>query len=179
MMNSGKMTTIARPYVAAAFECAEAKNALPAWETMLNNAAQLTADAKVQALLATPGMTTEALGDFYCDLLATSLDTERTNFIRLLAENKRLSVLPDIAQLFQEARASREKTMKVEVWSAIPLDEAYQQKLITALTRRLQRQVTLQCEIDPALLGGVLVRAGDLVIDGSIRGKLNRLNEFI
>ncbi|MDR3478134.1 MAG: F0F1 ATP synthase subunit delta [Gammaproteobacteria bacterium] len=179
MMNSGKMTTIARPYVAAAFEYALAKKALPAWEAMLLAAANLTIDPRVTVLLASPGVTTDQLGDFYCDILASYLDAEMTNFIRLLAENNRLSVLPDIAALFKEARAAQEKTMIVEVQSAAPLEEAYKQKLVTALTKRLQRQVELQCEIDPALLGGVLIRAGDTVIDGSIRGKLNRLNEFI
>ena len=178
-MNSGKMTTIARPYVAAAFEYASANNALPAWELMLQAASEITHDPKVEALLTTPGITMDQLGDFYCGILASNLDAAQTNFIRLLAENNRLSMLPDILILFKEARAAEEKTMLVEVRSAAPLDAAYQQRLVTALTKRLQRQVELQCEVDPDLLGGVLVRAGDTVIDGSIRGKLNRLNEFI
>lgn len=179
MMTSGKLTTIARPYVAAAFECALAKNALPAWETLLKAAATITEDSAAHVILATPGITSKQLADFYCDILMPYLDAERTNFIRLLAENNRLTVLPDIYALFKEARAAQEQTIVVQVQSAVPLEEAYKQKLVKALTKRLQRQVELQCEIDPSLLGGVLVRAGDTVIDGSIRGKLNRLNEFI
>lgn len=178
-MNIGKMTTIARPYVVAAFECAEAKKTLPAWSAMLTAAAQLTQDSNVQALLATPGISSADIADFYCAALSSCLDEEKTNFIRLLAENKRLAILPDIAQLFEEARAAREKTMNVEVRSAAPLDAQQQDKLAAALSKRLQQQVALQCTVDPELLGGVWVRAGDIVIDGSIRGKLDRLNEYI
>ena len=178
-MDSGKMTTLARPYVAAAFEYALAKKDLPAWEAMLDAAASVTRDEQVQTLLETPGLSSNALADFYFDLLKSNLDAEKTNFLRLLADNNRLAVLPDIALLFKEARAAQEKTLTVEVVSAAPLDDDYKQKLIAALTERFQRQVELQCEVDKNLLGGVLVRAGDTVIDGSIRGKLNRLNEFI
>jgi F-type H+-transporting ATPase subunit delta len=173
------MTSVARPYVAAAFEYALAKNDLSAWESMLNSAAAITQNAAAAALLVNPKITKTQLAEFFCGILSASLNTERTNFIRLLAEKNRLSILPDIAELFKAARALQEKTMTVQVTSAVPLDNAYQQKLIQALTKRLQRQVELQTHVDPALLGGVMVRMNDTVIDGSIRGKLNRLIEFI
>ena len=173
------MTTIARPYATAVFEYALAEKDLQAWETLLQSATRITLNPSVAALLASPSVTTSQLIDLYCDLLASQLDAPKKNFIRLLAENERLSVLPDILTSFQASRAAQEKTVAVQVTSAVTLDDAYQQKLALALTKRLQRQVALQCKVDPALLGGVIVRAGDTVIDGSIRGKLARLNEFI
>jgi F-type H+-transporting ATPase subunit delta len=88
-------------------------------------------------------------------------------------------VLPDIANLFAYYRAEQEKNMTVQVASAVTLDQDYQKKLVTSLTKRLKRQISLQCTIDPTLLGGIVVRAGDSVIDGSVRGKLNRLYESL
>jgi F-type H+-transporting ATPase subunit delta len=179
MMDSSKMTTLARPYAAAAFEFASEKKALPAWQAMLQAAANITQHPGVAKLLASPGTTEKQLADLYCDLLAAQLDTQRENFLRLLAENSRLPLLPEIASLFLEARAAVEKTVDVQVISAEPLNADYQQKLVQALTKRLQRQVELHCEVDPDLLGGAIIRAGDTVIDGSIRGKLTRMSEFI
>jgi F-type H+-transporting ATPase subunit delta len=173
------MTTIARPYATAVFEYALAANDLAGWEAMLQSAANITLDTSVAALLWNPRITASQMSDLYCDLLKSQLDAPKKNFICLLAENERLAVLPDILKAFQASRAAQEKTISVQVTSAVALDEAYQQRLVTALTKRLQRQVELQCEVNPLLLGGVIVRAGDTVIDGSIRGKLARLNEFI
>lgn len=178
-MDSGKLTTIARPYAAAAFEYALANNALPEWETLLQSAATITDNATVINLLNSPDATPKKLSDLYCGVLGKTLNAQQKNFIQLLAENERLAVMPAIAALFSQARAEHEKTLSVEVTSAATLSPAYQQKLVTALTKRLQRQVELQCSVDPALLGGVVIRAGDTVIDGSIRGKLTRLNEFL
>jgi F-type H+-transporting ATPase subunit delta len=172
-------TTIARPYAAAAFEYALAKHDLPAWETMLQAAAFITKDEALARLLSSPHVTSQQLADVYYEMLAANLDPEKTNFIRLLAENSRLTSLPAIYELFQAARAAQEKTLSVQVVSAVKLTDAYKEKLKQALTKRLQRQVQLDCEIDTSLLGGAVVRAGDTVIDGSIRGKLMRLNEFI
>ena len=179
MIDSGKMTTIARPYAAAAFEYAIAKKALPAWETFLQSAASITKDAALKELFAIPSVSKKALADLYCDMLKPQLDAHKTNFLQLLAANSRLSVLPEISDLFTRARIEAEKKITVTVTSASPLDEKYEQKLIDALTKRLDRQVDLHSEVDPHLLGGIIVRAGDIVIDGSIRGKLLRLNEFI
>lgn len=176
---TGSMTTIARPYATAAFEYALQKNALLAWDEMLSSAALVAKDKAVVALLSNPTVTKQKMADFFCDILSSILDTEKSNFIRLLAENNRLSVLPDIANLFATYRAEQEKKLTVQVTSAIALDEAYKQKLAATLTSRLHLQVSLQCDIDPTLLGGIIVKAGDKVMDGSIRGKLNRLYESL
>jgi len=178
-MITGKMTTIARPYAVAAFEFARDKEALPAWESMLNAASLVTQDRAVQQLLTSPKVTSQQLANLYGDVLAKWLNSEMTNFIRLLADYDRLAVLPDIAGLFESYRAEQEKKLNIQVVSAVQLNDKYQQKLIDALTRRLQRQVMLECEIDPTLLGGAVITAGDIVIDGSVRGKLDRMVKFI
>lgn len=178
-MMTGKMTTIARPYAHAAFEYALAKKTLPAWEAMLSSAALVTENPQVQRLLSNPSISIGQITSFYCDVLASMLDEEQKNFLHLLADNGRLAALPDIAALFKTYRAEQEKTLTVQVTSAVDLDQSYKQKLADALTRRLQRKVTLQCDIDADLLGGAIVTAGDTVIDGSVRGKLNRLVESL
>lgn len=173
------MSTIARPYVAAAFEYAAAKKDLPAWETLLAAAADLAKDKAIVALLQNPQVTKEQLSGLFCEVLKPLLDTEKTNFIQLLAANNRLAVLPQIFTQFKLAREEKEKTITAQVVSATPLSKPYQEKLVKALSKRLDRKVELQCDINPELLGGVIVRAGDLVIDGSVSGKLTRLNDFI
>ncbi len=175
----GRMTTLARPYATAAFEYALQKNALSAWDEMLASAAFVAKDKAVLSLLASPAVSKQKMADFFCDVLSKVLDKEKRNFIYLLAEKNRLSVLPDISSLFKAYRAEHEKKLTVQVTSAIALDAAYQQELIATLSKRLQRQVSLQCDTDPSLLGGIVVKAGDRVMDGSVRGKLNRLYESL
>lgn len=178
-MITGELTTIARPYARAAFEYAVAKNDLASWEGILRSAAEMVQQKPIASLLSSPQMTTKQLTDLFCDVLEKLLDTEKRNFIHVLAVNKRLPVLPDIAALFASYRAEKEKTIQVNVSSAFPLDEPYKAKFINSLAKRLQRKVSLQCDVDATLLGGAIVRAGDLVIDGSVRGKLNRLLESL
>jgi F-type H+-transporting ATPase subunit delta len=178
-MKLTKMTTIARPYALAAFEYALDQDALSAWEAMLDAASLLTEDQSVQHLLTSPNITSEQIANLYCDVLAKLLNKEMTNFIQLLAEYDRLSILPDIAELFKAYSREQEKKLNVQVTSAVKLSEVYQEKLIAILTKRLRRQVMLECEVDPKLLGGAIVTAGDTVIDGSVRGKLDRMVKFI
>lgn len=173
------MTAIARPYVAAAFEYASAHQELPAWETMLETAAQIALNPSVTQLLMSPKINEQQRTSLFCEILASQLNEERKNFIRLLAENNRLTILPEIAALFKTYRATQEKTITVDVTSAVDLNADYQQKLMNALSIRLHRQVELECKVDPSLIGGVMIRAGDTVIDGTIKGKLARLVEFI
>lgn len=178
-MTTEKLTTIARPYALAAFEYAQEKSELPAWESMLKMAAIIAQDTEMTLLLQRPGVSSKQLAELFCDLLSKEMSNERRNFIFLLSEYDRLTALPEIAELFIHYRAEHEKTMTVQVTSAVKLNEAYQEKLVQALTKRLKRKISLQCLIDETLLGGVVVRAGDWVLDGSIRGKLNRMSEFV
>jgi F-type H+-transporting ATPase subunit delta len=178
-MTHGNLSTIARPYMSAAFEFAAEKKDLAAWEKMLDVAAAVTENEDVARLLASPSVPVASTTGLYLEILDKYLDEPKKNFIRLLAENGRLQALPAIAALFKETRAEQEKVISVEVTSSARLPDAYQQKLINALTKRLQRKVELDCKTDPAILGGAVIRAGDLVIDGSVRGKLTRLFESL
>lgn len=180
-MTTEKLNTIARPYALAAFEYALEKHELVSWEEMLITAASIADNEMMEKLLKNPDVTQGELSDIFCDILGKNknIDTEKKNFIYLLAEYERLSALPDIARLFITYRKDYEKIMTVQLTSASVLDAACEKKFTDALTRRLKRKVLLQCDIDETLLGGAIIRAGDTVIDGSIRGKLNRLLEFI
>lgn len=172
------MTIIARPYATAAFEYALEKQEIPAWQTFLETASQITNDKRVKRLLTDPAISKKQLAELYIGILQSDLNPERQNFIDLLAENNRLDILPEIVTLFRSYRTQHEKAIDVRVLSAVPLDDNYKQRLDTALSKRLQRKVTMEYAVDANLLGGILVRAGDMVIDGSIRGKLNRLLDF-
>jgi F-type H+-transporting ATPase subunit delta len=178
-MMTGNVTSIARPYALAAYEYALAKNDLPAWEELLQTAAVVAEDPLIIRLMTIPSINKTQLADLFIDVLASELNDEKKNFIRLLAEHKRYVVLPEIARQFANLRAEHDKKVTVEVSSATPLDAKQQEKLIEALTKRLKLQVALNCNIDPDLLGGAVIRIGDKVIDGSVRGKLQRLFDFI
>jgi F-type H+-transporting ATPase subunit delta len=171
--------TIARPYAKAAFEYARAAHSLKRWSAALGAAAAVVADPRVRALTKNPSWTTGALADFISGAaggaVGDQLDTGMQNFVRVLAENHRLGLLPEISAHFAALRAAAENTADVEVTSAVPLDAAQTDKLTMALELRLKRQVRMQTRVDSALLGGAVIRAGDLVIDGSLKGRLERL----
>jgi F-type H+-transporting ATPase subunit delta len=171
------LSSIARPYALAAFECARDKKQLPAWKDFLETAAFYAKQAEVAHILENPELPSAKIFDLFHELLAVQLDAERKNFLLLLAQNKRFNVLSEISDTFNAYYAALEKTSTVRVITATPAEEAFKRKLSEALTKRTKREVTLQCEIDPALIGGAIIHIGDRVIDGSIRGKLSRLLE--
>jgi F-type H+-transporting ATPase subunit delta len=167
--------TIARPYAKAAFEFARDSNAFPLWSQGLAAAAAVIADARVAALTKNPRWTAADLAGLVADCSGGTLDEHLKNFVKVLAENHRLTLLPEIAAHYESMRAAVENTVDVEVLSAVALDAAQQEKLAAALGARLKRRVRMQNSVDASLLGGAVVRAGDLVIDGSLKGRLQRL----
>ncbi len=167
--------TVARPYAKAAFEYARQANAFAAWSAGLGAAAEILSDARVGALTKSPRLTGADLAGFINGLVGPKLDQGMQNFIAVLAENHRLLLLPEIFAQFERLRAAVENTVDVEVVSAVALDAAQSAKLSEALARRFKRQVRLQNSVDSTLLGGAVVRAGDMVIDGSLKGRLERL----
>lgn len=171
----GNLSSIARPYALAAFEYARGKQQLATWKTFLESAADVARDARVAKLLANPEISSAKLLELFHGVLAPILDTERKNFLLLLSQNKRLMALPEISEAFNAHYNALEKSSQVRVVTAVEADDAFRQKLTQALTKRIQREVTLECEIDPSIIGGAVIHIGDRVIDGSIRGKLNRL----
>jgi F-type H+-transporting ATPase subunit delta len=167
--------TVARPYAKALFELALGQKKLDAWSEVIARAAAVVRDPRVRALLTSPHVTPDQLADFVMGVVGGKLDEDGRNFIRVLAHNRRLGFLPEIAAIYEKLKAEEENTVDVTVTSAVALDAALQKKFVAALKERLQRDVRLQCETDPGLLGGAILRADDLVIDGSLRGRLERL----
>lgn len=168
-------TTVARPYAQAVFDIAKGGKALPRWSEMLQLAATVAADVRVAALLGNPRVSREGLVKLFLTICGDRLTPEAQNLIRLLVENDRMDVLAEIAALYETYRAEAERTVEARVISAFPVDAAQQQQIAAMLKKRLGREVTLSCETDMSLLGGAVIRAGDLVIDGSVTGQLAKL----
>ncbi len=167
--------TIARPYAKAAFEYARGAGGFAAWSQGLRTAAEIVADSRLAGLIKSPQWGQIDLVNIIADVAGTKLDPAMRNFVRVLAENHRLLLLPEISARYEEFRSDAENTVDVEVISAIALSDAQQDKLAAALSKRLKRTVRMQNSIDATLMGGAVVRAGDLVIDGSLKGRLQRL----
>jgi F-type H+-transporting ATPase subunit delta len=167
--------TVARPYARAAFDHARADGSLAAWGTLLAHAAAAVEDERVAPLLGHPKTTPAALAELLLAVAGDGTGEGGRNFVRLLAENRRLALLPEIAGQFETLRAEHEHTADVEVVSAVPLDAAQRARFESAMSKRLARKVRLVTHVDASLLGGAIVRAGDFVIDGSLKGKLERL----
>ncbi len=168
-------STIARPYAQAAFDIARADGKLAGWSEMLQALAAVAADPAMQAVIADPAVDDEVVNGLFFDLCGNVLDDKGRNFVRVLTENGRLEVLPEIAALFEEQRAEAEKTVAAEVISAFPLSDAQQQEIVAALKKRLGRDVSLETKVDASIVGGAIVRAGDLVIDASVNSQLEKL----
>lgn len=174
-----ELTTIARPYAKAAFEFALANNALAQWSGMLQLAAVIAADPGVQALLGNPRITVSQLAELFHDVGGASFDEHGKNFLSLLADNQRIGALTEIAGLFDAMKAEHEKSVDVRVTAAAELSPELKAKLAAKLEAKLARKVNLSYDINPSLLGGVIIRAGDMVIDGSVRGKLDELGDAL
>jgi F-type H+-transporting ATPase subunit delta len=170
-------TTIARPYAKAIFEHALSENKLAEWSEYLLLLAQAVMTPEASLFINNPATTSEQQIELLQILNKASKSNESfNNLIRLLATNKRLMLLPEIKALYESHRSEQEKTLIVNVISFSALSSEQQNKLMDSLSKRLQRKVSLDISIDPSLLGGAIIRAGDLVIDGSVRGKLNKLS---
>ena len=167
--------TIARPYARAAFEEARQNGGLAPWSDALQAAALVVKDPRVATLLDDPRVKPEELARLVDDIAAAPLGEQGANFVRTLAHNHRLGYLPEIAELFGTFKDDAEGVADVTVTSAAALDQAQRARIVAALERRLKRKVRLHCETNPELIGGAILRTGDLVIDGSLRTRLNRI----
>lgn len=170
--------TIARPYAKAVFNTALAEQKLAEWSGYLHILAAVVQDARAAQFLTNPATTASQRSELLMEMLSAlsgTTDEQVKNFVDLLASNKRLLTLPDIMTLYEAMRAEQEKTMVVNVSSFGELSSAQQQQLIETLGKRLQRHVTLNVTIDKELIGGAVIHADDLVIDGSVRGKIDKL----
>ncbi len=166
--------TIARPYVQAAFEAAQKQGDLKGWSDMMQVLSELMANDDVKAVVTSPRVKTEQLEELMLQLVG-SPSKEQGNFIRILVQGGRLTVVPEIAHLFELLRAEAEKSAQVTVSSAFALTDEQQKKIATALKARLGTEVKLSCTVDKTLLGGIVIRMGDKVIDGSANTRLAEL----
>jgi F-type H+-transporting ATPase subunit delta len=167
--------TIARPYARAAFAHAHGAKALADWSKLLGAAAEGARHPKVAPLIGNPHVTGEELVELLGGLSKHAAGEGGRNFLKALAENRRLHLLPYIAEQFEQLRAEVEGVVDVEVVAARAIEAPQEKKLAAALARRLGREVRMHTRIDESLIGGAIVRAGDLVIDGSLKGRLERL----
>ncbi len=172
------LTTIARPYAKAAFDFAVEKGTLDQWSEMLTFTAEVANNAQIHELL-TSSTSASKLSEIFVAVCGDQVDEHGQNLIKVMAENGRLLALPDVCAQFLILKQELEKEINVDVTSAAVLSEEQKANISSKLEQRLERKVKLNCSVDETLLGGVIIRAGDLVIDNSARGQLGRLSDAL
>ncbi|OIQ93072.1 ATP synthase subunit delta [mine drainage metagenome] len=167
--------TTARPYAQAAFEEAQKLSDLKGWSEVLLSLAEAVNYPEIRNVISSPRVAKAQLGRLLGDILGGKLKPQQMNFINVLAENQRLLLLPEIASIFEVLKSEAEKSVDVVVDSAFELSAAQQDKIVSSLKKRMGREIKLTCNINKELLGGVVIRAGDKVIDGSARTRLSEM----
>jgi len=172
---AGDATTIARPYAQAVFERAVETEKLDLWSDMLGLLGSAVKDPALSGLLANPKLTTEQKTELMLEIGGGHLNEEGQNLVKLLADNGRLGVIAEIADAYEQRKAEHEGTVDVMVTTAFELKPAQEEQLSNALKAKLGREIRITSDIDPELIGGFRLRAGDMVIDGSVSGQLSQL----
>jgi F-type H+-transporting ATPase subunit delta len=167
--------TIARPYAKAVFALARDAKLLPQWSEVLRIAAAVAADERVRQLFGNPHVTADQLAELINSIGGKAFDANARNLIPVLAANRRLELLPDIAMLFEKMRADYERVLDVTLSSVVELSKEQRERFTDALRKRFAREVRLHTSIDSSLLGGAVLQADDLMIDGSVQGGLAQL----
>lgn len=167
--------TIARPYARAAFEFAHGHGCLQQWSMLFGASSAVVSDPRVARLLGSPHVTDGDLVSLIAEAAGPAADQHARNYLRTLAHNRRLGLLPEITRQYEALRAQTENVVDVELVAAMHVEPAQLARLVQALKRRLRRDVRIKTRIDASLIGGAYVQAGDLVIDGSLKGRLQRL----
>lgn len=166
-----KNITLARPYADAAFQLARATNALGPWQQALDRMAAVAADAQMVECITNPRLLPAQVAQLFLDVVG-SVSAEQQNFVRLLVDNERLQVLPEIRDLYVELKNGQEGVQEADIASAFPLDDATLKNLVAELEARFKCKIQATVSLDPELIGGVRIAVGDQVIDASVRGKL-------
>ncbi len=167
--------TTARPYAQAAFEEAQKMSDLKGWSGVLQSLSEAVIYPEIRSVISSPRVAKTQMVGLLVDLLGGQLKPQQVNFIRVLAENQRLLLLPEIAAIFDFLKAEAEKTVNVVVDSAFELSSEQQNKIVNSMKKRMGREIKLTCTVNKELLGGVVIRAGDKVIDGSARTRLGEM----
>lgn len=174
-----ELSTLARPYAKAAFEYAVSANKLTPWGEMFTALSAICLDGKVQQLLTAPALSSQALTEKFVEICGDVLDQEAKNLVSTLAKYKRLPLLPFINEQFQLLKAAKDQKIDVVIETAFSLDATELEKFKQALATSLAREVEIDAHVDESLIGGAVIRAGDTVIDGSVRSKLSKLSEAL
>ncbi len=174
-----ELATIARPYANAVFELAKRENTLDQWSRMLGVLGATTENETVALLLDSPDLPSNAKAFRLAEVCGDELDDRGKKFLQALAEHDRLTLVPEVRDQFEILRAEEQKSLDVEVISAFDLTEAQSENLKAALNRKFEKDISIETRVDASLIGGAIVRAGDMVIDGSLRGKLNKLADTL
>lgn len=167
-----EITTIARPYAEAVAKLAGEGKSWKAWSDMLALAAQVAVDPQLADLAGNPSVPAERVADLIVDVCAGGLSAEGANFVRLLAENKRFSALPEIARLFEEIKAAQEGVLEARIATAFELSAEQMSGLLAKLEAKFGHKINASQEVDTSLIGGVVIQVGDEVMDASVRGRL-------
>jgi len=170
------LTTLARPYAKAAFELARGEQALAAWDDMLTLASEMVTEKSMAGLLESPHISNEDVVKILTDTADDAFGGRFRDFLSVVGVSGRLPLLPQVTGLFHQLREEAESRLSVKVVSAVPLDEEQAGRLREALSRRMECEIELDNEIDKDVIGGAVIYAGDQVIDGSLRGKLQKLS---
>lgn len=170
-----EITTIARPYAEAVFKLALADGRLAQWSDQLTEMGAIAAHPDMQATITNPKIDAKTLGDLFISLVKSPLDDAAKNFVRLLIDNGRLAVLPEIAEQFRKLKDDYEGVAEADVASAFPMSDAELNTLLATLEKRFKRKIKPTVRIDRELIGGVRVTIGDEVLDASVRGQLQTM----
>jgi len=169
-----ELTTVARPYAKAAFEFAVEAKAMDSWLSQLTFAAEVAQDETIKGYLS-GGASVEQAQTLFLNVCGEQVDSQGQNFLKVLAKNERLLVLPQVLEQFIALKADFDQEVFVDVTSAIEVTAEQKTTLSAALEKRMARKVKLNCFVDASIVSGLIIKAGDMVIDGSVKGKLNRL----
>lgn len=173
------LTTLARPYAKAAFQLAQADGALEEWDGMLATAAAIAADETVADLLESPHVSSEQEVGLFADAGGEAFNDRFRSYLSVLAENGRLPVMGEIAKIYSRLRQEAERRLVARVVSAVELNDDQRERMQAALSKRYDADVQLENEIDPGVIGGAVIYAGDEVIDGSLAGRLRKLEQSL
>ena len=171
-----ELSTLARPYAEAVFRMAQGENDLVGWSLRVQSLALIVSDAQAARLIARAAVASERAADLIIEVAGSELGERGGNFVKVLAENDRLSLLPEIGAQFETLKANVEGTLEATITSAQALTQAQLDELVAGLKARFNRAVNVRVAVDPELIGGAVIAIGDQVIDGSVKGRLQRMS---
>jgi F-type H+-transporting ATPase subunit delta len=171
-----ELSTLARPYAEAVFRMAQGEKDLAGWSSRVQSLALIVSDAQVARLIADPAVAADRVASLIIEVAGADLGERGGNFVKVLAENNRLALLPEISTQFETLKANAEATLEATITSAQEMTQAQIDDLVTGLKAKFNRAVNVQVALDPELIGGAVIAIGDQVIDGSVKGRLQRMS---